>query len=72
MLSLTTHDSSFVARTRLMPDMKKTRPRTPYVASILMLRAPFGVFTNKMAAYIKPIIPRVVSIAPKILFIFNL
>lgn len=55
-----------------MPEMKKTRPSIPYVARILILRELSGVFTNKMAAYIKPIIPRVVSIAPKILFIFNL
>jgi len=57
-------------RTRLTPDIKNTRPRTPKVINILTLVVPEAVLTNMMAAYNKDPIPRTVSTAPKILLMF--
>lgn len=64
------YDSSFVVRTRPMPEMKNIIPSIPKMASALISRVPPEVFTNITAEYIRPPMPRSVSKAPKILLRF--
>tara|TARA_R110000850_G_scaffold161878_8_gene286517 strand:+ start:406 stop:714 length:309 start_codon:yes stop_codon:yes gene_type:complete len=62
--------SSLVVLTRPTPDIKKTKPRIPYVTSDFIFILSSGEFTNRIAAYIIPTIPSIVKIAPKMRFKF--
>jgi len=50
--------------------MKNIRPIIPNTTSDFVSRASLELFTNIIAAYIRPAVPRRVSKAPKILFRF--
>lgn len=63
-------DSSFVARTKLIPDIKKTIPSIPKIINDLISRVSPDVPANITAVQIKPTIPRIVSNPPKNLFKF--
>ncbi len=61
---------SFTVFTKLIPETKNIMPNTAYTITSLMAWVPPDTFANKIAAYIKPTIPSIVSKAPKILLMF--